>query len=329
MLALRNSRNKRTPMAVGERKICSSGTSLFSVAFGHWAADPYTQHLHKKGNKMNKLFAYIFGPQGADKREIQMEIDRREEIESGFDENGVRAVEESGGDETYEKLHAQSLGAPFGPADDPPPFEPFPNRQVQSGRIFIWETNDGAKLPVTKMATPHLFYTLRMIYNHSVPPAFRVGDFKRRKNVDQWPLDYRVQAGREIRRELESRKDYELWMQFEVKDMLENEKFINSLAPSPPTINLRPFTEEEIRATIAKHGLDPDRYVPERVQRRSLAREKRMKRAVVTGLMGFPGKRCMEHRSYAGIRRPRVDCKACGQVYRARQLKRKAAHKIS
>jgi hypothetical protein len=252
------------------------------------------------------------------------------------------------------------MGPPYSPSD-PPPFEgpevpddlideliadrlTFPNRQKQdlSTVEFMWETNDGDQLFLSDMATPHLFYTLRMIYNHSVPPAFRVGDFKRRKNVDQWPIDYRQQAGREIFKELEGRADYEHWMQLEVKDMRTNADFLSSLQQYAIEDVL---TTDKIREKLRQMGItDPGRYIPrskmvdtsaqDALDRAAERREnaeaqranrkaKRMKRAVKTDLPGCPGVRCMEHRSYCGLRNPRVDCNACKQVYRARQRRRK------
>lgn len=42
-------------------------------------------------------------------------------------------------------------------------------------RTFKWRTAEGEWIAPEKMETRHLFYTLRMIWNHSVPAELRVG----------------------------------------------------------------------------------------------------------------------------------------------------------
>lgn len=103
----------------------------------------------------------------------------------------------------------------------------YPGRQVQEGP-FIWETDKNEMVKPKDMATPHLFYTLRMIFNHSMPPLARVGDFNRRRNVPHWPLEYRLQAGNAMAEELRTRKDVEPWMKFEMQDMAENAEFVTA-----------------------------------------------------------------------------------------------------
>jgi hypothetical protein len=354
---------------VSRKQICQ-GARVLRVALGHWVADPHTQRLHQKENTtMRTLFAYFFKPDGLDKQPM------------GMTEGPTAGP---GPDNFGAPLPPQER-RPFSDDALPPPFditemEPpddlidelisndgFPSRQFQKlegqddfREPFVWETNDGDFLELRNMATPHLFYTLRMIFNHSVPPAFRIGQFRRRANVDRWPLDYREQAGHEIRAELRKRSDLEPWMKGEVQDMVANAAYLEGRPPSWQQV-LRTYAEQdgltadEIRRRLGDLGLDADRYVPQptksfvaetnariiahrekraRERRanlkeiREMNREKRMRRAVPTDLTGFPDKRCMEHRSYAGIRKPRVDCNACKQVYRARQQKRKTYRKV-
>jgi hypothetical protein len=304
------------------------------VALGHWAADSYTQHLHQKENKnmkMKTLFAYFFRPDGLDKQPIYVELPPGPPLD----------------------------GPPFKAAPEPPPFEVsddliendgFPSRQVQKledQEPFVWETNDGNFLELRNMATPHLFYTLRMIFNHSVPPAFRVGEFRRRANIDRWPLDYREQAGHEIRGELRKRADLDPWMKGEVQDMVANAAYLDGKVPSwqvAPRIDLRPYTADDLRkmeqipkkitlleklarerqaaAAEQKASRKAKRMKRAAAEQKASRKAKRMKRAVPTDLRGLPGKRCMEHRSYAGIRKSRTDCNACKQVYRARLRRR-------
>lgn len=75
---------------------------------------------------------------------------------------------------------------------------------------FLWATHKGEHvLKLADMATPHLFYALRMLFNHSVPPCFRVpgDDFLRYVDVPNWNPAYRAQAIRAMRIELIQRED--------------------------------------------------------------------------------------------------------------------------
>lgn len=45
-------------------------------------------------------------------------------------------------------------------------------------RSFRWRDKDGIMHPVEEMSTRHLFYTVRMIWNHSVPEEFRLRPYR-------------------------------------------------------------------------------------------------------------------------------------------------------
>src|SRR5437762_14379094 len=108
------------------------------------------------------------------------------------------------------------------------------------------------------MATEHLFYTLRMLYNHSVPPVFRVGQFKRHPNVFKWPLDYKTQAGQAMRAAFNKRNDIEDWMRNELDDMERNAEFLemvrmaNLEMPMPTIAAEALFSQDELnRSALA------------------------------------------------------------------------------
>jgi hypothetical protein len=104
-------------------------------------------------------------------------------------------------------------------------------KQSEPGR-FVWETDDGDFLCLSEMATKHLFYTLRMLFNHSVPPVFRIGwcPKNRHEGVFDWPADYREQAIRKIYHELtEHRSDLDPDLQEELDDMERNATVIVAL----------------------------------------------------------------------------------------------------
>jgi hypothetical protein len=98
---------------------------------------------------------------------------------------------------------------------------------------FIWRTHTGQSRYVSDMASPHIFYALRMIFNHSVPPAFRVlrpGEtMNRYPDVPNWTPEYRQTAISAFTRELCSRDDLEPELQAQFDDMKANTQLILAL----------------------------------------------------------------------------------------------------
>lgn len=70
---------------------------------------------------------------------------------------------------------------------------------------FLWINHKGEAQYPRDMATPHLYYSLRMLWNNTVPPAFRVGKFKRYNDIAGWSRDYVKRAIDELSRELSNR----------------------------------------------------------------------------------------------------------------------------
>lgn len=148
----------------------------------------------------------------------------------------------------------------------------YPDRWVQPGNLFVWQTNDGHFLPPKDMKTPHVFYTLRMLFNHSVPPAFRVGEFKRRKHVDEWPLAYRVQASNAMQDELSTREDVEDWMRHEMNDMALNNVFIQSALSGVQRVSLQDYKLNESDLNVISDQLTR-KITPVRRDEARLARQ--------------------------------------------------------
>lgn len=69
---------------------------------------------------------------------------------------------------------------------------------------FIWTTQTGEQIAVCDMETSHLFNTVRMIFNHSVPHAFRIEGGRYDLRV---PAQVRAEALRSMLIELSSRND--------------------------------------------------------------------------------------------------------------------------
>jgi hypothetical protein len=80
----------------------------------------------------------------------------------------------------------------------------------KTGRIiggFDWCSQDGTLYDLQEMATPHLFYALRMVWNHSVPRVWRVGNYKEYPDVPNWHPNYRKAAIEALANELAQRDD--------------------------------------------------------------------------------------------------------------------------
>lgn len=113
--------------------------------------------------------------------------------------------------------------------DEPVSFEVPLDEPIQVKRPdgpFIWITHKGAALLPSEMATPHLFYSLRMIFNHSVPPVFRVvgagEEMKRYRDVPHWNADYRTEALTQLTAELDSRDDLDETLRDQLADIKSN-----------------------------------------------------------------------------------------------------------
>jgi len=72
---------------------------------------------------------------------------------------------------------------------------------------FLWITAKGDFIYVSKMETNHLFNAFRMLFNHGIPAAFRVGYFNRRPEIYGWSREYKEQAFDAMRAELKKRED--------------------------------------------------------------------------------------------------------------------------
>ncbi len=94
---------------------------------------------------------------------------------------------------------------------------------------FVWVTHKGKSMSVRQMATEHLFYTIRMLYNHSVPPFLRVGEFVRYPDVSRWPIDYRRKASAAMFKEFNRRSDCERADIHEIDDMMANASVLRAL----------------------------------------------------------------------------------------------------
>lgn len=74
-------------------------------------------------------------------------------------------------------------------------------------KAFIWKTQDGCDIELSKMTTQHLFFTLRMIWNHSAPVEDRIEPYRRYYFSDYYTDEYVREGVRNMLIELSRRND--------------------------------------------------------------------------------------------------------------------------
>jgi len=77
---------------------------------------------------------------------------------------------------------------------------------------FQWRDRRGEFHDVSQMASRHLFYTLKMIWNHSAPEEFKIEPYKRYYFSPFYTQEYIEQAVRAMISELTRRKNIELYL---------------------------------------------------------------------------------------------------------------------
>ena len=82
---------------------------------------------------------------------------------------------------------------------------PLAGKEVKTP--WRWRTSRGEFMLPSSMATEHLFYTLRMIWNHTMPPHLQVGhNIRRYKFGAFYTAEYFTNAIRSICCELSTRE---------------------------------------------------------------------------------------------------------------------------
>jgi hypothetical protein len=73
-------------------------------------------------------------------------------------------------------------------------YDPNHISRLHRGKKFTWVSHRGEAVALRDMNTLHMFYALRMIFNHTSP--IRVGKFIAYADVPTWSLSYRRAAMR-------------------------------------------------------------------------------------------------------------------------------------
>lgn len=96
---------------------------------------------------------------------------------------------------------------------------------------FLWLTHSGDLIEPADMATQHLYYAIRMLFNHTVPAKYRtpesVQEIKKYTDVPKWSKAYKTAASKALSAELRTRSTGELTPS--MRDGLRWMKMVNEL----------------------------------------------------------------------------------------------------
>lgn len=80
-------------------------------------------------------------------------------------------------------------------------------------KSFMWRMQGGERIYPKNMTTHHLFYTLKMIWNHTVPEHKQIKPFKQYNiNWSFYTPEYLANAIRVLSAELGTRENIELYL---------------------------------------------------------------------------------------------------------------------
>lgn len=94
---------------------------------------------------------------------------------------------------------------------------------------FKWRDRKGGFHDVAEMKTSHLFFTVRMVWNHSAPESLRITPFKQYDFGSFYTDEYIVEAVRVIASELSGRNDLTDYFKSCLKFMADNFGQINKV----------------------------------------------------------------------------------------------------
>ena len=78
---------------------------------------------------------------------------------------------------------------------------------TELAKPFLWKTQDGDRHLISDMSTKHLFFTIRMVWNHSRPLEDRIEPYRRYYFSRYYTEKYIQDAVRFMLFELSSRND--------------------------------------------------------------------------------------------------------------------------
>jgi hypothetical protein len=101
------------------------------------------------------------------------------------------------------------------------PIEALQKRPLSDvAQRFKWRDQHGGFTDPASMETRHLFYTLRMIWNHTMPLSARIEPFKRYKFGPFYTEEYLKGAIKHLSTELGTRRDMRPHWEYELGCMI-------------------------------------------------------------------------------------------------------------
>ncbi len=89
---------------------------------------------------------------------------------------------------------------------------------LESTSENCWRTQDNELIPYSQMRTSHLFFALRMIWNHTAPVKWQVQG-GRYYGPERWSLAVRQRKVKALVAELNRRKPLPIWILNGLKQM--------------------------------------------------------------------------------------------------------------
>jgi len=105
--------------------------------------------------------------------------------------------------------------------------KPIETTPAQLTTAFKWRTKGGEQnLAPSEMETHHLFYTLRMIWNHTVPVEHRFSHYNHYRLGPTYTPEYLLTAIHALLAELSLRRDITPSWMSDIKVMIEKSKLM-------------------------------------------------------------------------------------------------------
>lgn len=100
--------------------------------------------------------------------------------------------------------------------------------------MFKWKPNGAEEIAVSEMETRHLWFTLKMIWNHTMPEQHKFHPYKKYAFGPRYTTEYMLEAVSEILKVLKDRKDIQKnWL----KEMLTMDLISKSYIKKQESLN--------------------------------------------------------------------------------------------
>ena len=93
---------------------------------------------------------------------------------------------------------------------------------------YVWITQDGAAVEFCDMTASHLFYSLRMLFNHLAPVELRIHGCRHYHGIEEWPRAYARRAVTLLCTHLKPRlSELKAWQLEQLRYMVSQARILN------------------------------------------------------------------------------------------------------